>query len=107
MTLTGTVELDSMRQVFGIAVGKIEHVPGVRNQLVLSPPAIPDNILYSRVQRTLSDAGYVGISIRTHEGSVVLQGTVRNAKSLERLRQLVRLTPGVKEIECNVMVAEK
>ena len=49
VTLTGSVVVDSTRRNLASQVRHISHVARVENQVVLSPPAPPDNILYSRV----------------------------------------------------------
>lgn len=99
VTLNGFVELDSMRQALINRVRGIPHVESVESNIVLSPPAVADQELYGRVQRTLAEAGLGEIKIRVHEGAVRLEGAVRNAKERERAIQLVRRTEGVKEVQ--------
>jgi osmotically-inducible protein OsmY len=105
VTLAGSVALDSTRRNLAVRVRHIDHVAGVENQLVLSPPAPPDHVLYGEVQRRLLDAGYKDITIQVHEGAVVLQGIVRNQKDMNAARQIVSLTPGVKEVAARLTIA--
>ena len=62
--LAGNVELDSTRQALIARVRRIPHVESVETNVVLSPPAVPDQTLYGHVQRTLSDAGFGEIKFR-------------------------------------------
>lgn len=105
VTLGGSVEVDSTRRNLAVRIRHIDHVGGVENQLVLSPPAPPDNILYGEVQRRLLDAGYNDITIQVHEGAVVLKGIVRTQKDWNAARQIVSLTPGVKEVKASLTIA--
>jgi hyperosmotically inducible periplasmic protein len=106
VTLSGEVELHSVRRGLVTRIHHIAHVAGVENQIVLAPPAVPDNILSGRVQTQLQDAGYRTLTIQVHEGGVTLRGTVRNQREQEAVRQLVSATPGVKEVEIRLSIAE-
>lgn len=105
VTLSGSVELDSTRQALISRVRRIPHVESVESNVVLSPPAVPDQTLHGRVQRTLADAGFAEVKIRVHEGAVRLEGTVRNAKERQRAIELVRQTEGVKEVQASSLTA--
>jgi len=104
-TLRGTVELESSRVEIGDRVGRIANIAGVRNEVVLDPPAMPDEILLGHVTHNLIDAGYEFIRVSVHNGSVVIWGTVRTWRDREWLIQTVRLTEGVKEVESRLSVA--
>ncbi|HLW55157.1 MAG TPA: BON domain-containing protein [Candidatus Angelobacter sp.] len=97
--LGGSVELDSVRRDLAVKIGHIDHVAEVVNQIVLSPAAVPDNILSDLVASRLADAGYPEITVAVHEGAVTLHGAVRTQRSWNWVRQLVALTPGVKEVQ--------
>jgi osmotically-inducible protein OsmY len=105
VTLAGGVELDSSRRTLEVKVSHIPHVAGVENKLVLAPTPPPDNILYGRVQDTLADAGYQGIAIEVHNGVVVLKGVVRTQRDWNRVRQIAGWTPGVKEVDARMSIA--
>ena len=49
VTLTGSVELDSERLTVIARVRRIPHVEDVENEILLSPPAPIDNVLYARI----------------------------------------------------------
>jgi hyperosmotically inducible periplasmic protein len=102
--LRGSVALDSTRRNLEAQVRRIEHVAGVENGVVLAPPAVPDNILHGRVIVRLRDAGYDDIAMQVHEGTVMLQGNVRTQRDWHWVREIVMLTPGVKEVEARLTV---
>jgi osmotically-inducible protein OsmY len=104
VVLTGSVVLDSTRRNIAVQVRHIPHVAGVENQLVLSPAAPPDNILYGRVMARLQDAGYEGVTAQVHEGAVILRGNVRTQRDWNSAKQIVILTPGVKEVEARLTI---
>lgn len=105
VVLAGSVELDSERESLIARVRHIPHVETVESNVVLSPPAVPDQTLLGRVQRTLADAGFVEIRFRVHEGAVYLEGTVRSAKERQRAIELIRATEGVKEVSAISLTA--
>jgi hyperosmotically inducible periplasmic protein len=106
VTLTGTVELDSERRTVATRVRRIPHVEEVDNQILLSPPAPLDDVLYARVTRRLSDAGFSNVKVQVHEGAVVLQGNVRTPRERQSAVQMVWATEGVKEVEARLSVAQ-
>jgi osmotically-inducible protein OsmY len=102
--LTGSVALDSTRRNLAVQIGHISHVAGVDNRLVLSPAALPDNILYGRVTSRLQETGYPDVTAQVHEGAVILSGYVRTQKDWARAREIVMLTPGVKEVDARLSI---
>lgn len=105
VTLSGNVELESMRRNLAVRVLHIAHVEGVEDRLVLEPPATPDHVLYGRVFSRLQDAGYKNVTIEVHDGAVVLLGTVRSQRDWNAAKEIVNLTPGVKEVEARLQIA--
>lgn len=105
VTLTGSVELNSTREDLVNQVKHIKHVHSVRNELVLNPPAPPDQTLYVRVRQTLADIRLETIQFRVHEGAVTLSGIVRNEKERQRAIEMVRSTDGVKEVLSRLTIA--
>jgi len=104
VTLSGSVVLDSTRRYLGVQIRHIPHVAGVENQIVLSPPAPPDNILYGRVMSRLRESGYGDLTAQVHEGAVILKGYVRTQRDWAWAREIVMLTPGVKEVEARLSI---
>jgi osmotically-inducible protein OsmY len=104
VTLSGSVGLDSTRRNLAAQIQHISHVAGVDNQIVLSPAAPPDNILYGRVMSRLQDAGYGDLTAQVHEGAVILKGYVRTQRDWAWAKEIVTLTPGVKEVEARLSI---
>ena len=100
------MELDSERRTLVTRVRRIAHVEEVDNQIVLSPPAPLDNVLYARVSRRLHDAGYAQVTIHVHEGAVILEGSVRTMRDRHSAVQLAWSTEGVKEVEAKLAVMQ-
>jgi osmotically-inducible protein OsmY len=105
VTLAGSVELDSTRENLFNQVKHIKHVHSVRNELVLDPPAPPDQTLYGRIRQTLADIRLETVKFRVHEGAVTLSGIVRNEKERQRAIEMVRSTAGVKEVRSQLTIA--
>jgi osmotically-inducible protein OsmY len=106
VSLHGAVRLASSRRWLEHRVIRVAHVGGVRNEIVLDPPALPDNEVAARVQRNLSDAGFGSLQFTVNSGEVALSGVVRNQKEQRRVLQVVRATPGVKETESKISIVE-
>lgn len=104
VTLTGSVVLDSTRRNLAVQISHISHVSGVDSQIILSPPAPPDNILHGRVMSRLQEFGYGDLTAQVHEGAVILKGYVRTQRDWFWAKEIVMLTPGVKEVEARLSV---
>jgi osmotically-inducible protein OsmY len=104
VTLTGSVVLDSTRRNLVVQIRHISHVAGVDDRIVLSPPAPPDNILYGRVMSRLQESGYSDLTAQVHEGAVILKGYVRTQRDWAWAKEIVLLTPGVKEVEARLSI---
>ncbi len=105
VTLAGTVELESSRSDIEYKIRRLRHVAGVRNQVVLYPPAPDDQVLFRRLYTRLQEAGYEDIKIKVHNGAVVLTGVVRTQRDRNWAIQLAWLTDGVKEVDPQLSVA--
>ncbi len=105
VTLTGTVELESSRSEIENSIRHVPHVKGVRNQVVLFPPPVLDQVLLHRLLASLKEAGYEDLKIKAHNGAVVLTGTVRTAQDRNRAIQLAWQTDGVREVQAQLSVA--
>ena len=102
--LTGRVVLDSTRRNLTVQIRHIPHVAGIDNQLVLSPPAPPDYILYGRVMSRLQEGGYGDVTAQVHDGAVILKGYVRTQQDWVWAKEIVMLTLGVKEVEARLSI---
>lgn len=106
VTLSGTVHLESSRLWLERQVRHVAHVKDVRNELTLDPPVPPDSVLAAHIQRRLEDAGFVQIRSDVVNGRVVVSGVVRNHQQQRRALQVVRTTPGVREVVSKLTAAE-
>lgn len=106
VTLTGKVEMASDREWLAQRMKRIPDVSRVNNQLVLDPPAEPDEVLRERVKRSLSAPHFAGVTFTVHEGLVKLSGSVRTQGEANRALSVVMATPGVREVESEIKVME-
>ena len=107
VSLSGTVALHSERRALVLHVRHMAEVAGVRNQILLDPPPVPDETLYHAVHRQLSAAGHPEIKFAAHEGWVRLAGELRTEHDRDALIALVQNTAGVKEVESHLRVEER
>jgi osmotically-inducible protein OsmY len=105
VTVKGSVLLNSTRERLIDQIKQIKHVHSVRNEIILDPPAPPDQTLYGRVRQTLADIRLETINFKVHEGAVTLSGIVRTEKERQRAIEMVRSTDGVKEVRSQLTIA--
>jgi osmotically-inducible protein OsmY len=104
VTLEGKVELHSERTGLENRVRGMKHVAGVRSYLVLDPVPVPDEQLFGRVRTALQNANLGQLSVKAHQGRVVVSGDVQNRRQWSRAVNLVWDTAGVKEAEFEIRV---
>ena len=107
VTVSGRVPTWSNRNDLAWSVRRIEHVRSVRNEVVLDPPAISDEVLRGRVKRALNAAGFGEIRFQAHEGMVILTGTVRKRQESTRVQDVAVSVEGVREVINRINVAEE
>lgn len=107
VTVTGTVFTWSDRVDLERTLRGIEHVRSVRNEVVLDPPAVSDEVLRARVKKTLTAAGIADVRFQVHEGLVILTGAVRTRLQWTRIQDLAWSVEGVREVISRVRVAEE
>lgn len=105
VTLSGTVELDSTRLDLEGKIKHIAHAARVDDEIVLDPPAVPDQELATRLASRLVDEHFESVITIVHNGAVTLTGVVRNQEERERLLRIVYSTEGVKEVKTSLSVA--
>jgi osmotically-inducible protein OsmY len=106
VTLGGTVELASQRRDLQQTVRRMPEVAEVENNIALDPPAVADEVLLPRLKQRIGTLNLTGIRFTAHDGLVSVGGSVRTRQSRNQLLQLVRGTPGVKEVESDLKVEE-
>ena len=105
VTLTGTVQLESLRADLEYKIRHLPKVAGVHNEILLDPPPIEDKVLFGRVSNKLRDAGFEHLRIRAHNGAVTLIGIVRTQRERSLVLQATWETNGVKEVFSQLSVA--
>jgi exosome complex RNA-binding protein Rrp42 (RNase PH superfamily) len=70
VTLTGAVQLESLRTELEYKMRHLPEVAGVHNEVLLDPPAIEDEVLFGRLSNKLRDAGFEYVRIRAHNGGI-------------------------------------
>ena len=106
VTLTGTVELESVRSGLEYRIRHVRHVAGVRNEVLLAPPPLDDKILFGRLAGSLRDAGFDYVRVKVHNGAVTLIGVVRTQRDRIFIIRTVWATDGVREVFPQLSVAD-
>lgn len=107
VTARGKVPTYTDRKGLEWSLRRIAHVRNVRNQVVLDPPVVSDEVLAARMKKMLSAAGFAHLTVVTHEGRVEVRGTVRTRAHWARVLDLAWSVVGVREVESQVRVAEE
>jgi osmotically-inducible protein OsmY len=107
VTLAGKVPLWSNRTDLEWSVRRVGHVRKVLNQVVLDPPAVPDEVLRGRMKRALTERGFAQIKFQAHEGRVVLTGATRTRSQWTRIQDLAWSVEGVREVVNRIRVLEE
>jgi len=103
-TLTGSVDLYEYKADAGKRVQKVKGVSGVRNEIQVAGPSVPDQELQSRLAEKLSydRVGYGNlfnaVTVSVQNGAVTLGGHARTDVDKDSAVALVSTYPGVKEV---------
>jgi hyperosmotically inducible periplasmic protein len=109
-TLTGTVDLYEYKMDADKRVHKVKGIRGVRNEIEVAGPTVPDQELLSKLQEKLQydRVGYgnafnaIGVSVQN--GAVTLSGHARTDVDKDSALALVSTYPGVKEVNDEIEV---
>lgn len=110
VTLMGTIDTLAARDDAAHAVGMVQGVRCVTNELVLSAPAVPIGELQGAIRQALSrhlvrEAHRIEVSI---DGDVVLlSGSVESWQARRAAIGVVRGIPGVKRVEDHLRLTEQ
>ena len=107
VTISGKVALWSERSNLEWSLRRMEHVRSVRNQVVLDPPPVSDEVLRARMKKALTAAGFPGLKFQAHQGRVILTGSVRTRSQWALLKDLPWSVEGVREVETRIRVEEE
>jgi osmotically-inducible protein OsmY len=101
ITLTGELDWQYQKKAAEEDVFKLTGVKGVLNEIKLRPGASAPDVKH-RIERALHRRANVeakGISVRVHEGKVVLEGTVRSFDERHTVETAAWSAPGVVSVE--------
>jgi osmotically-inducible protein OsmY len=99
VTLSGDVKLLSERRALVHSVKRIQNVSRVDDRVILLPANLSDQRLSAAVRERLESAGLSHLKFKAHEGWVQVEGQVHNEQERQRLMDMIRGLPGVKEAD--------
>jgi len=110
-TLTGTVEVFDLKEEADKRVHRIKGVQGVRNNIEVAGPQIPDGELQQKLVRAISydRVGYGttpfnAIAINVQNGAVTLTGHAYGPVDADSAAAVAANTPGVKDVINEIQV---
>ena len=108
VTLTGTVDLYQRKLDAAKLARKADHVEGVRNQITVEGPNVPDAQIEQKLapklayERTGFDNTFDYFAIWVKDGVVTLDGAVCNGVARDQAMADISGLPGVKDVIDNV-----
>jgi hyperosmotically inducible protein len=110
-TLTGTVEVFDLKEEADKRVHRIKGVQGVRNNIEVAGPQIPDGELQQKLVRAISydRVGYGttpfnAIAVNVQNGAVTLTGHAYGPVDADSAAAVAANTPGVKDVINEIQV---
>jgi hyperosmotically inducible periplasmic protein len=110
-TLTGTVDLYEYKMDADKRVHKIKGIKGVRNDIEVAGPSVPDQELQKKLQEKLAydRVGYGtnafnAIGVKVQNGAVTLGGHAYSDVDKDSALALVSTFPGVKDVNDEIEV---
>lgn len=107
VTARGKVPTYTNRKGLEWSLRRIAHVRNVRNEVVLDPPVVSDEVLEARMKKMLTAAEFAHLRVVAHDGRVEVRGTVRTRTQWAQVLNLAWSVIGVREVETQVRVAEE
>lgn len=100
VALEGRVTWHFQRQAADAVVRKLNGVKGVDNRVQLQPETTPQALTEKIVDALRRDAllDSSGITVETHDGEVVLSGSVRSWNDRDEAERVAWLAPGVTDV---------
>jgi len=105
VTTRGKVPTYTDRKGLEWSLRRVALVRSVRNEVVLDPPVVSDEVLGAHMKKALTAAGFAHLRVVAHDGRVEIRGTVRNRTQWARVQDLAWSVEGVREVESQVRVA--
>ncbi len=110
-TLTGTVDLYEYKVDADKRVHKIKNIKGVRNEIEVAGPSVPDQELQQKLQEKLQydrvgygTSAFNAIGVRVQNGAVTLGGHAYSDVDKDSALALVSTFPGVKDVTDEIEV---
>jgi osmotically-inducible protein OsmY len=111
VTLSGTVNLFQDKLDAAKKVKKLVNVSGVRNQIAVAGPTLPDGQLQQKLAKKLAydrvgygDNAFNHLAIGVSGGVVTVTGATINDVARDSALAIVQRTPGVKDVVSEVKV---
>lgn len=109
-TLTGTVAVYADKVDADKRVLKAPGVRGLRDEIEIAGPNVPDNVLQAKLQKKVEydrvgyDAMFDAITVKVNDGVVTLGGHAMNTMASTSALALVENSPGVKGVANQIAV---
>lgn len=107
VTVSGKVSTWTERTDLEWSLRRIDHVRSVRNEVVLDPPVVSDEVLRARLRKALLAAGFDDIRFQAHEGLILLTGSARNRLQWARIQDVAWSVDGVREVITRIRVVQE
>ncbi|MEO6119358.1 MAG: BON domain-containing protein [Terriglobales bacterium] len=107
VTVSGKVSTWTDRTNLEWSLRRINHVRNVRNEVVLDPPVVSDEVLRARGRKALLAAGFDEVRFQAHEGLVLLTGSARTRVQWARIQDVAWSVEGVREVITRIRVLEE
>ncbi|MGN6543857.1 MAG: BON domain-containing protein [Aureliella sp.] len=107
VTLEGEVEWQFQKDAAATAVREQTGVTGLTNAIMLKPKVSPQDVRHQIEAAFQRNAGIDArrITVESHDGKVVLHGSVRSWLEREEAQQAAWAAPGVTDVENQITVA--